>query len=51
MAGGGIDWRLLAFYCAAGLYFATLFVTRGFGIVVAVHALYDIVVLVVVGRA
>lgn len=49
LPSGGIDWRLAGFFALAGLYFATLFVVRGFGIVVAVHALYDIVVLVVVG--
>lgn len=48
-AGGGIDLKLAGFYAVAGLYFALLFVLRGFGIVVAVHALYDVVVLVVVG--
>ncbi|MBL8761162.1 MAG: CPBP family intramembrane metalloprotease [Phycisphaerae bacterium] len=36
---------LASFYVLSGLYFAALFVTRGFGIVVAVHALYDIVAL------
>ncbi len=44
-AGGGSDLRLLGFYSVAGLYFSALFVFRGFGIVVAVHALYDVVVL------
>lgn len=39
------DLTLLAFYFAAGLYFGALYVFRGFGIVVAVHALYDLVVL------
>lgn len=33
------------FYSIAGVYFAMLFVKRGFGVVVATHALYDIVVL------
>ena len=49
LPGGGLDWRLAGFYSVAGLYFAMLFVVRGFGVVVAVHALYDIIVLVVVG--
>lgn len=31
----------------AGVYFGLVYVNRGFGIVVAVHALYDIIVLVV----
>lgn len=45
--GGGIDLRLLAFYTAAGLYFATIFVSRGFGIVVAAHAMYDAIALLI----
>lgn len=32
----------LVFYLLAGLYFGLIYVVRGFGIVVAVHALYDI---------
>lgn len=43
--GGGADMRLLAFYSIAGLYFAFLFAWRGFGIVVAAHAIYDAIVL------
>jgi len=49
--GGGANLALLAFYTAAGLYFATLFIFRGFGIVVAAHALYDVVVLVAIDPA
>jgi membrane protease YdiL (CAAX protease family) len=45
--GGGVDLRLLAFYVAAGLYFAIIFITRGFGIVVAAHAMYDAIALLV----
>lgn len=44
---GLVIWPLLGFYFAAGLYFAILYIVRGFGIVVATHALYDVVVLVV----
>ena len=33
----------LAFYLAAGLYFGLVYVARGFGIVVGVHAVYDII--------
>jgi hypothetical protein len=44
---GLIQWPLAAFYFAAGLYFAGLYIVRGFGIVVATHALYDIVVLAI----
>ncbi len=43
------------FYTVAGLYFGVVFLLRGFGIVVATHAFYDLMVLVVVpvlkGRA
>lgn len=41
------NWPLLTFYTAAGVYFAALFILRGFGIVVGTHALYDVLVLVV----
>lgn len=37
---------MFAFYAIMGAYFAALFLIRGFGIVVAAHALYDLVVLV-----
>jgi Type II CAAX prenyl endopeptidase Rce1-like len=33
-------------YFSAGLYFGALYYWRGFGIVVAVHALYDVIVLI-----
>jgi membrane protease YdiL (CAAX protease family) len=41
--------RVLVFYFGAGLYFGTVYLLRGFGIVVAVHMLYDILALVVMG--
>lgn len=44
--GGGVDLQLLAYYSIAGLYFAALFIFRGFGIAVAAHFLYDAMVLV-----
>lgn len=31
-----------AFYCIAGFYFALIYLLRGFGIVVATHAIYDV---------
>lgn len=40
----GISPHKVVFYFGAGLYFGCLFVLRGFGIVVGVHAFYDIVV-------
>lgn len=45
-AGGQVNLLVLTFYIGAGLYFAGLFLWRGFGIVVGTHAVYDIVVLV-----
>lgn len=35
-----------AFYMVAGVYFAAIYVLRGFGIVAATHALYDVLVVV-----
>lgn len=35
---------LFAFYLIAGFYFAMIYLLRGFGIVVATHALYDVLV-------
>lgn len=46
LADGTLNVHLALFLFLAGLYFAAIFVLRGFGIVVAVHALYDMVVLV-----
>jgi membrane protease YdiL (CAAX protease family) len=43
-APAGLSWPRLAFYFLAGVYFGTLFIMRGFGIVVGVHALYDIMI-------
>jgi len=34
----------MLFYTVAGIYFASIYLTRGFGIVVAAHALYDVLV-------
>lgn len=50
LASGGLDPARLAIFTLAGLYFGTIFVLRGFGIVVAVHALYDLAVLVLLAR-
>jgi hypothetical protein len=46
-AGGGTDWRLFSFYILAGIYFGVLFLGRGLGIAIGVHACYDLLVLVV----
>lgn len=37
------QWGRFAFYTLAGIYFAAIYLLRGFGIVVAVHALYNVV--------
>ncbi len=42
---GALQWGLLLYYVAAGLYFGGIFVWRGFGIVVATHAIFDLIVL------
>ncbi|WP_432798605.1 lysostaphin resistance A-like protein [Poriferisphaera sp. WC338] len=34
---------MFAFYTVAGIYFAAVYLARGFGIVVATHALYDVI--------
>ena len=39
------DWGRFTFYSLAGLYFAAIYVYRGFGIVAATHALYDVMVI------
>ncbi|MFZ4576529.1 MAG: CPBP family intramembrane glutamic endopeptidase [Phycisphaerales bacterium] len=47
MPGGGVHLGLMTFYTLAGVYFSVIFVSRGFGIAVMTHAMYDVVVLVV----
>ena len=41
----------MLFYTVAGVYFAAIYLTRGFGIVVAVHALYDVLVFTKIAMA
>lgn len=43
--GEPIVWTRMVFYGLAGVYFGAIYAWRGFGIVVATHALYDAVVL------
>lgn len=47
MLGPADKWAALGFYFSAGAYFGVIYVGRGFGIVVAAHAVYDILALVV----
>lgn len=42
-----VQWPELIFFFAAGVYFGALYIVRGFGIVIGVHALYDLAVLVI----
>lgn len=42
---GSVDWPQVMFLALSGLYFGVVFLGRGFGVVVAAHAVYDIVVL------
>jgi len=46
-ADGSIEWLPAIQLGLAGGYFGLIYLSRGFGVVVALHALYDIVVLVV----
>jgi membrane protease YdiL (CAAX protease family) len=46
-AGGSTDVLRAAALMCAGVYFGVIYLTRGFAVVVGVHALYDIFVLVV----
>lgn len=43
---GRLDTSAAAYFFIAGVYFGTLFAARGLGIVAATHALFDLVVLV-----
>ncbi|MHC4810994.1 MAG: CPBP family glutamic-type intramembrane protease [Planctomycetota bacterium] len=47
----GIDVPRAAFLAIAGLYFGAVYAVRGFGIVVGLHATYDIVTVVLEGPA
>ncbi len=47
---GGILWTKATSLVLAGAYFGVIYVLRGFGVVVAVHALYDVFVLVLLRR-
>lgn len=46
-ADNPFTWSAFTFYTVAGLYFAMIYVLRGFGIVVATHALYDVFVIAI----
>jgi membrane protease YdiL (CAAX protease family) len=42
---GSVDWPQVMFLALSGTYFGVVFLGRGFGVVVAAHAVYDAVVL------
>jgi hypothetical protein len=48
--GAELHLPLLITYVMGGAYFAIIFVLRGFGIVVASHALYDVIALAILAR-
>ncbi len=45
--GGVIQPDLVAFFLLSGLFFASVFVVRGFGVAVGAHAMYDVLVIVI----
>lgn len=45
---GTLDLHRVAFFGAAGVYFAAVYLIRGFGVVVGTHAMYDVFVVVIV---
>src|SRR5690606_17654676 len=45
LSGSDLSARFAAYF-AAGVFFGALYLGRGFGLVVAAHALYDVAVLV-----
>lgn len=49
VGAGSLPPEVSAFYLLSGVYFGTLFLIRGFGLAVAVHALYDTLALVGLG--
>lgn len=50
IGGGAEGVEQTIFLALAGLYFGSLYLSRGFGIAVGVHALYDVLALLVIGR-
>lgn len=45
-----VRWGALLFYTLAGVFFAIIYLQRGFGVVVGTHAAYDLAVLVLLAR-
>ena len=49
-AAGAFSIQKMMFFFLAGLYFGVLYLVRGFGIVVAVHAFYDILTVAILSE-
>ncbi len=47
VGSAGVEWARVAFYFGAGIFFGAVYLARGPGIAVLVHAVYDALVLVV----
>eukprot|EP00913_Durusdinium_trenchii_P006054 g5666.t1 len=47
---GGLDVVRWSFFALSGVYFAGVYLLRGFGIVVGLHVFYDVLALLVIGR-
>ncbi len=46
LAWSGVEWARFVYIFIAGLYLAVIYVLRGFGVVVATHAIYDILIVI-----
>lgn len=49
-AGGGLDLARVSFFALSGLFFGGIYLARGFGVVVGLHVMYDVLALLVIGR-
>jgi len=49
-AAARVKWGNFIFYAVAGVYFACIYLMRGFGVVVGTHAAYDVAVLVLLSK-
>jgi hypothetical protein len=46
-----VRWGAVLFYLIAGVFFAAIYLSRGFGVVVGTHAAYDLAVLVFLAKS
>ncbi len=49
-SAGDLDLARWSFFALSGLYFGGVYLLRGFGVVVGLHVLYDVLALLVIGR-